>query len=131
MRHLGIDAGFYFLVKPQNTEQGLSACFHDLVLPLDDSLESCFIDGDEMSPNRNDENRCWFSNLIGLNEPMDNGDFDRTADFDVCNGDFSKLKSRYEAFIAREEVMKLCALMKEHYGEDSFEIRLGARSTFA
>lgn len=131
MREPGINAGFYFWIKPQEVDGSGSGRLYDLVAPFDPDLSERFMEMDDLSPKDERFPGAWFLNESSSFDSINCPDFNRSADFGVLNGDFSALAEQYNEFMRKEAVTKLIQFMTERYGSESFEIRLGAIGTYS
>lgn len=123
---ISVTFGFYFCVEPQTVEGKQTSSLHDLVEPIDETLAGCFFQAEDENTSRYAYgcSSGWFGKEMTGTGNLPAGD--RWADFKVRNGDFEALKMEYQRFIEDDNVIQLKALMDEHYGPDSYEIRLGS-----
>lgn len=127
MRQINIDGGFYLLVKPQSLNGEMTASFNDLVVSIDDDLD------DELIDQQLDDDTglgVWITNGTVFNG-VQNQNPVATLDFCAKNGDFTHLSEMFKDFVADPEISKILRIMDEHYGRDSYEIRLGAFANYS
>ncbi|WP_116827122.1 MULTISPECIES: hypothetical protein [Pseudomonas syringae group] len=122
---ISVTFGFYFCVEPQSLDGKQTSSLYDLVEPIDKNLSECFTQAEDENTSRHSYGSSgWFGKEMSGTGNLSSGD--RWADFKVRNGDFEALKKEYQRFIEDDNVIQLKALMDEHYGPDSYEIRLGS-----